>query len=264
VARGWLGEAVLRAPDSLRALRRVPVLGALIHAVSHRILDLNEKVWTQVEAGPVAGLWLGLNPRTGQAYARGDMEPAVQNALADHLRPGDVFYDLGANIGFYTLLAARAVGARGKVFSFEPDFENARRLERNVARNGFANVSIIEAGVWSSSGERNFSAANAGSPDRGVGSFVYATGGAESVTAIPCVSIDDFALSAPPPAGIKCDVEGAEVEVLRGARASLARHRPWLLCETQNAENARAVRAILSELAYSIEEIDDVHLFAAP
>jgi len=255
---------VLHAPDSVRALRNMPVLGALIHEVSHRVLDPTEKIWTQVEAGPAAGLWLELNPRTGQTYARGDVEPAVESALAGRLKPGDVFYDLGANIGFYTILAARATGAQGKVFSFEPDFENARRLERNVARNGFANVSIIEAGVWSSSGDRHFSGANAGSPDRGIGSFVYQTGPAESAAVVPCVSIDDFAKSAPPPSGIKCDVEGAEIEVLRGARDTLARHRPWILCETQNAENALSARALLAELGYSIEQISDVHLFAAP
>ena len=94
--------------------------------------------------------------------------------------------------------------------------------------------------------------------------MLFRSEGTENVTVVPCVSIDDFALSAPAPAGIKCDVEGAEVEVLRGARACLSRHRPWVLCETQSAENAQAVRAILSELEYSIKEIDDVHLFAAP
>lgn len=256
---------VLHAPESVRALRNVPVLGSLIHEVSHRFLNPNEKVWTQVKAGPAAGLWLGLNPRTGKAYANGEAEPAVQSALAAHLYPGSVFYDLGANIGFYTVLAARAVGPRGKVFSFEPDFENARRLERNVVRNSFSNVSIIEAGVWSSSGPRNFSSANSGSPDRGIGSFLHDSGSAQSdLLPVPCVSIDDFTKSAPPPAGIKCDVEGAEIEVLRGAQATLARHHPWVLCETQNAENSHTARSMLTELGYAIEQISDVHLFAAP
>ena len=262
--RGWVGDLVLHAPESVRALRNLPFLGPLIHQVSHRVLDPKERIWTQVEAGPAAGLWLELNPRTGQSYARGDVEPSVQSALAMHLEPGDVFYDLGANIGFYTLLAARATGPHGKVFSFEPDFENARRLERNVVRNGFANVSMVEAGVWSSSGERQFSSANAGSPDRGVGSFVYQSSSVEFVTVVPCLSIDDFAIFAPPPSGIKCDVEGAEIEALHGARDTLAKHRPWILCETQTFDNARSARALLAELGYSIKQISDVHLFAAP
>jgi FkbM family methyltransferase len=255
---------VLHAPESVRALRNVPVLGTLIHELSHRMLDTGERIWAQVESGPAAGLWLELNPRTGQAYARGNVEPAVQAALAAHLKPGDVFYDLGANIGFYTLLAARIVGLRGKIFSFEPDFQNARRLERNIVRNGFTNVSIIEAGVWSTSGERSFSSANVGSPDRGVGSFIDEAAAHETLSVLPCLAIDDFAKSAPPPAGIKCDVEGAELEAMRGARDTLARHRPWLLCETQNAENSDSIRAMLAELGYSIQAISDVHLFAAP
>jgi len=53
------------------------------------------------------------NPRTGQSYIQGEAETAVQSILAERLRPGMVFYDLGANIGLFTLLAARRVGASG-------------------------------------------------------------------------------------------------------------------------------------------------------
>lgn len=280
-SKSWVGEAVLHAPDSVRALRNVPVVGKLIHRLSHRILDPHERVWSRVDSGPAEGLWLELNPRTGQAYARGDAEPAVQHALAAHLRAGEVFYDIGANLGFYTLLAARAVGAQGKVFSFEPDAENARRLEKNIVRNRFENVAVIEAGVWCSSGKREFSASGPASPDRGVGTFVHsasaatataaATGVARAVVCsespagrplIPCVSLDEFARSATPPAGIKVDVEGAEIEVLLGARETLLRHRPWVLCETQSPEHGRAARKILSALGYSLKAIDDIHLFA--
>ncbi len=262
-SRDWVGGMVLRAPESVRALRNVPLVGGLIHSVSQLVLDPEERIWVQVEAGPAAGLWLELNPRTGQAYARGTAEPAVQQALSERLRAGDVFYDLGANLGFFTLLAARSVGPTGKVFAFEPDFENGRRLERNVVRNHFANVSLVEAGVWSSTGERHFSSANPGSLDRGIGCFSMGDGPSEG-PAIPCVSLDDFVNSAAAPAGIKCDVEGAEVEVLRGARDMLIRHRPWILCETQSPENSRAVRQLLGGLGYAVESLDEIHLFAAP
>jgi predicted RNA methylase len=96
-------------------------------------------------------MWLELNPRTGQNYLNGKGELAVQQALAARIQPGEVFYDLGANIGLFSLMAARLVGASGEVYSFEPDPVNAARLRRNVAQNRLTNVTVVEHGVWSSS-----------------------------------------------------------------------------------------------------------------
>jgi hypothetical protein len=78
------------------------------------------------------------------------------------------------------------------------------------------------------------------------------------------VSLDDFIQSAPRPTAIKCDVEGAELEVLKGARRILSESRPWILCEMHSPENDRDARKFLAELGYSITEIDDMHVFAAP
>ena len=110
-ARKWIGSLLLGLPEPLRSLRNVPVLGNLAHRLSYRILPADEKVWARVERGSGEGLWLELNPRTGQLYLHGDVEPAIQKVLAERLKPGMVFYDLGANIGFFSLLAARLVGA---------------------------------------------------------------------------------------------------------------------------------------------------------
>ena len=170
--RKWIGNLLLRSPASLRYLSDVPILGYLIHRISHRILPINETVWASIKAGPAAGLCLELNPRTGQSYVRGEAEAQIQKVLAARLRPGMVFYDLGANIGLFTLLAARLVGAKGRVISFEPDGEVAARLRRNIERNRFANVTVIEAGVWSKSGYVNFVPADSSSPDHGLGRFV--------------------------------------------------------------------------------------------
>ena len=123
------------------AIFRCSAIGFIASAIA--CCRSNEKVWARVEAGPAQGLWLELNPRTGQNYLRGGAELTVQKILAERLHPGMVFYDLGANIGLFTLLAARLVGDSGKVFSFEPDPENAARLRRNIQRNGFANVTVV-------------------------------------------------------------------------------------------------------------------------
>jgi len=261
-ARQWMGGLLLRSPAPLRLLREVPVLGDWIHRLSHRLVRADEKLWAQVEAGPARGLWLELNPRTGQNYLRGSGEPAVQAMLAEQLQPGMVFYDLGANIGMFSLLAAQILGVNGRVFSFEPDPEVAARLRRNVARNGFSNLTVVEAGVWSSSGDVNFVPAGAASPDHGTGSFV---GSGAAVAGIPvrCVALDDFLADAPPPDAIKCDVEGAEVEVLQGAAQLLEKHHPWLLCEIHSEANGRAAREFLDRLGYAVKPVDENHIFAS-
>jgi len=258
----WISSLFLRAPESLRSVRRIPVLGEVVHRLSHRIVPADKKVWAQIESGPAKGLWLEVNPRTGQDYVRGEAEECVQDILNRNLRAGMVFYDLGANIGLFSLLAARLVGPGGKVFSFEPEKAVAERLRRNIARNEFSNVAVIEAGVWSSSCEKQFAPADSASPDHGTGTFV--TGAARSGASIRCISLDDFARTAPPPDIIKCDVEGAEVEALRGAQDLIEKHRPRIVCEMHSTENEHDFRQILQQRDYDFFVVDDHHLFATP
>jgi FkbM family methyltransferase len=261
--RKWIGGLMLHAPSPLRSLRRLPIFGEFVHHLSHQLLPADEKVWAQVEAGPLEGLWLELNPRTGQSYVRGEAEINIQEILAHRLLPGMVFYDLGSNIGLFTLLAARRVGKRGRVFSFEPDLGVAARLRRNIARNGFANVTVVDAGVWSASGNVNFLASDASSPDHGTGKFLD-EGQAEQGIPIRCVALDDFIATAPPPDAIKCDVEGAEVEALRGAEGLLKSHRPWIVCEMHSEASNDAAREFLRSLEYTCELVDDTHVLALP
>jgi FkbM family methyltransferase len=256
-----MSKMLLRAPAPVRSLRNVPLLGGVIHAISHKMVRADELVWVKVEAGAAQGLWIELNPRTGQGYARGETETVVQDFISSHIGPTDIFYDLGANIGLFSLIAARINEGTGQVFSFEPDSQNAARLSRNVEHNGLTNVTIVESGVWSSTTELRFSAAPASSPDRGVGTFVGADAATNGLS-IRVVSVDDFTREAPPPTAIKCDVEGAEMEVLRGARATLERHHPWILCEMHSRENDRAGRDFLQALGYTCETVDDMHVFA--
>jgi len=142
------------------------VLGSFLHTLSYRIFSADQKVWAQVEAGPAKGIWLELNSRTGQNYRLGETEKTCQTIVAERLRLGDVFYDLGANIGLFSRLAARTAGPTGEVFSFESDGQIAERLRRNAARNGFSNITVVEMGVWSASGALNFTSADSSSPNR--------------------------------------------------------------------------------------------------
>ena len=91
-------------------------------------------VVSTVRQGPAAGLRFGSRNASAD-YASGRNEATVQEAVAGHLRPGSVFFDVGANVGFFTLLAARAVGPRGHIVAVEPMPENVAALRRNLERN---------------------------------------------------------------------------------------------------------------------------------
>jgi len=259
----WFGTLLLYSPAPIRSLRKVPVLGNLIHRLSHRILPTSERLRVRIQAGPAQGLCLEVNPRTGGAYRRGELEIATQKLLAERLRPGMVFYDLGANIGLFSLLAARLVGMDGRVFSFEPDAEVVARLRRNIEQNGFSNITVVQAGIWSVNANISFLTSDASSPERSAGKLVI--GGSDArATPVRCIALDDFIQTAPPPDAIKCDVEGAELEALRGAKRLFETRRPWIVCEMHSEATDRRARDFLGRLGYDIESLDVNHVVGHP
>ena len=148
----------------------------------------------------------------GVAAEEGRMLARLLDALAD----GQCFYDIGANIGTVTLPVAAA--RRGPCFAFEAEAANAARLARNSAINGLGNVTVVELAVWSEPGTV---ALRTGGPV-GTGTHrVVAEHGERSVR-VEATTIDDFVRRGhPPPDAIKVDVEGGELEVVRGAAATL-------------------------------------------
>src|SRR5687767_10821855 len=105
-----------------------------------------------VQGGPGVGLVLDLAGASAD-YETGLNELAVQQAVVDSLRPGDVFVDVGANIGFFSLLAARAVGPDGRVIAIEAVSELAAAVRANAALNGFTQIEVVEAAASDAAGE---------------------------------------------------------------------------------------------------------------
>jgi FkbM family methyltransferase len=217
----------------------------------------------QVQNGPAQGLWLHLNPRTGQTYFEGGGEPEVQEVLRKHLRAGMTFYDIGANIGFFSLLAARIVGKEGRVVAFEADPEVAVRLREHVARNAFSWITVEEKAVWSEPRIVFFARTDlATSPDRGLGHIV--SSGAGDAIQVSAVSLDDYVPTQATPDFLKCDVEGAEVEVFRGAERLLKEKRPGIICEMHSEENQRALVEEFSQFGYTCKPCGTNHILALP
>jgi FkbM family methyltransferase len=180
-----------------------------------------------------AGRGLRFNPgRAAASYVVGTAEPETQLVLTTLLRPGMTFYDIGANVGFYSVIAARLVGGAGRVVSFEPLPENTASLKHNAEINNFGQVTVHEFALGCIDGEMLFAMSERPTwgklssvgtlPNRHIGNVKVAVHRLDSI-------VNEAALR--PPDLVKIDVEGAENDVLGGARDTLARHRPVLIIE---------------------------------
>ena len=149
---------------------------------------------------------------------KGRWEFEVSNVLVHVLRPGMAFVDVGANIGYFSVLASRRVGERGRVFAVEPDPYTVRLLEANLSRNGCANVSVLRMAAAAATGTVPFAVATEGRS----GSSIRP--GSTSLAAVPSARLDDV-LGDEEVDVMKVDVEGAEPWVLRGAEAIIRRSR---------------------------------------
>jgi FkbM family methyltransferase len=264
-SEGRLGRAFLRFAAPFTKLRHFPVIGPGLRWASAKLLPRDALTWVQVQHGPAQGIWLHLNPRTGRDYFNGDVEPEVQAALRKYLRAGMTVFDIGANIGFFSLLAARLVGATGRVTAFEADPEIVERLRENVVRNQGAPISIEAKAVWSSSSPVFFARADAEvSPDRGLGHVMDndAERLAPGTIRVEAVSVDEYVRKSGPPDFIKCDVEGAEVEVFRGAEKLLNERSPLILCEMHGEENRQTLLKVFANLGYRCEPCGKNHILA--
>jgi FkbM family methyltransferase len=262
-SQGRMAQFLLRYASPLAGLRRVPVLGRCVSWAGAKLVPRDSLAWVQIRNGPAHGLWLHLNPRTGKTYFEGGGEPEVQEALQQHLRAGMTFYDIGANIGFFSLLAARLVGKEGRVVAFEADPEIAARLREHVGRNAFGWMTVEEKAVWSEPRIVFFARTDpATSPDRGLGHVVSAS--ASDTIQVNAESLDDYTWTRPAPDFIKCDVEGAEVEVFRGAPRLLKEKRPGIICEMHSEENQRVLLEEFSRFGYTCKPCGTNHILALP
>lgn len=197
-----------------------------------------------VGSGPHS-CWLGIN------------EVAKRRLMAKVIKPGDIVYDIGANVGSYTILASLLAGKAGKVFAFEPLPENVRYLTRHVELNNLQNTTVFNAAVWKEAGTVKFQ----GTADR-VTSHISDDGSIEVET----ISLDDKVSSGelPPPNVLKIDVEGAEAEVLEGATNILQTHKPIIFLATHGEAVHRRCKEILEASGYQMQNIDgqDDELFA--
>lgn len=152
----------------------------------------------------------------------GQEETVELHWLISRLGAGDWFVDCGANIGLWTLVAAARVGETGHVISYEPNPNTAQRLKENIRLNGMEPiVSIVEAAVGEAPGVARFDTGDA----HNLGHLDIA-GNLE----VPLVTLDSLTTETEI-AGIKLDIEGAELAALMGASRLIREDQPWVMVE---------------------------------
>ncbi len=219
-------------PRLLRALVHIAPVDALKAVPGMRTVYnfLDDLAWTGINqtVWEIEGSKMYLDPwdgsamrRTYRSYLSALKEPMTTRLFKEAVHEGDTVIDVGANIGFFSLFAARLVGKTGRVYAFEPEPRNFQLLTKNIALNMYDNVVAYQKAVWRHSGRMKLYLANV--LDTGAHTlrarhdtqyFDCSCGGQE--VEVESIVMDSFLPLAHSASVIKMDIEGAEVGALEG------------------------------------------------
>lgn len=147
------------------------------------------------------------------------------------VKKGDVVLDIGANIGYYTLMFARLVGPKGRVYAFEPEPENFRILRKNVAVNGYKNVVLVNKAVSDITGKAELTVCSYNLGTHTLGKADYKG----KKISVGVVRVDDYVRDLKiHPNFIKIDIEGAEFNALKGMAATIKTSKDLVLLSELN------------------------------
>jgi FkbM family methyltransferase len=249
---------MITSADIADGLGHIPLVGSVLRWYARRYEDGSV---VRIARGQAAGMKWRRHHRYVNGYWTGIYEIDLQRAIARELGPGNVFYDVGANAGFFTVLAAKLVGSTGSVFSFEPMVENAKSIREQIDINSLNQCELIIKAVSDRSETASFVPAEHNALGHLSSSGAEPAGADKGLLSVQTVTLDEFALSHAPPDVIKIDVEGAETEVLAGAHSLLGSPRaPKLIIELHGEGKARGVEAILVSFGYRLTDLDGTPL----
>ena len=176
----------------------------------------------------------------------GEFSEGEANFFREVVPEGGIAIDVGANIGAHTIPLAKRCDT---VVAFEPQRLVFQTLCANVALNGLTNVQTFHAGVGAEPGSVVIPDLDPNQEQNFGGLHIS---GHESGNLVPIVPLDSFAV--PKVHLIKIDVEGMELEVLKGAKGMIKHHKPVLYVENDRVENSEALCEFISDLGYEYEE----------
>jgi FkbM family methyltransferase len=192
---------------------------------------LRGKKW--IAGSHLHGCWLG------------SYELETQTRITKELKRGEVFYDVGANVGFYSLLAA-VLTEPGLVYAFEPLPANLVFLKRHLELNNMQEVNVFEVAISDEVGTACFEAEKS----RAMGKL-QGRGDLQVSTSTLDALVSDGKII--PPNFIKMDIEGSEFDALIGAKVCFARYRPKLYLSTHGPEVHNECYRLLSSWDYHIQ-----------
>jgi FkbM family methyltransferase len=245
-------------PESLKKwIYRIRPLAKFVRNALNQVapMGLTEVV---VAAGGIAGIKMQLDLQSEKDYWLGTYETDLQQTVAELIQPGWVAYDVGANIGYITLLLAKTVGETGRVFSFEALPTNVERLLNHVEMNGLASrVVIVPKAVAATSEPVRFLIGPSGAMGKAEGSAGRSDAHRDGID-VSGISLDDFIYrdGHPVPQTIKMDIEGGEVLALKGMTRLLDESRPLILLELHGPEAARLTWETLTAAGYSLHRME--------
>ncbi len=241
-----------------QAIYRFPPLARFIRGSMNAAVEDGLSV-IEVAAGTLTGYQVLINMKAEKSRWLGTYEPELQAALKEFLRPGQVIYDVGANIGYVTMMLAHHTGPAGKVFAFEALPANVERIQKNVALNGLENVSVVSAAVLDKAGDVTFYVHESVGMGKAAGSAGRRQERYKAEITVAGLSLDEFVFHRgnPAPDVVKMDIEGGEVLALPGMRRILAEYHPLMLLELHGPESEKAAWDALSAAGYALYEMSD-------
>jgi FkbM family methyltransferase len=184
-------------------------------------------------------------------------ESRTTEFIKNNLAPGSIFIDIGANIGYFSMLAAAIIGSNGKVFAFEPGQTNCKFLLINKNLNKFNNIEIFPLAAmnhkdifqYDSSGSNGF----VGDVDENIARVFESS-------VVMSTTVDDICATTDRLDMIKIDIEGAEYLAIKGAKETIKKHRPTIISEfspdallaVSKIDSSEYLRLLLEDQAYKI------------
>lgn len=227
-------------------------------SLKHFFKELFSGIVVKIQNGPLKGKkWIATS---GSKFIKGSFETYKAKAFLEHFREGDTFYDIGAHFGYFSLMASEK---SDKIFSFEPRPANRKFFEKHMRLNKVKGVQLLPYAIGDKTGTVRFNTQTGSATGH-----VDDNGNLE----VEMIHIDQWVQNGklPEPDFIKIDVEGGEIEVIKGCQHTISTHRPKLLIATHSDELHKAVMQFLKGQKYQTEvlepesETGDTEILALP
>lgn len=190
------------------------------------------------------------------------LDPMLFDIARRYIQPGQIVWDIGANMGLFTFAASHQVGANGQVLSLEADLWCVDLLRRtcSLRQNRHRTVDVLPVAVSNKVDIARFNIAKRGRATNHLASVDGSTqvGGIRQSQLVPCVSLDWLLERYPRPDFLKIDIEGAEALALEGASNLLSSAKPIILCEV-SSKNQKRVMDIFEEHKYELYDAQQPH-----